>query len=155
MGNQSQQVPPQPSATAPKKSRKKLFVGIGALVIVLIIVAAALSAPTSSTIVSSGTVDTIYAGHIEVYKFSLSNQATVSGTVSATNGITIYIMNPTSYAQFNSSGSASSYAYTTGHVSSGTISTVLPAGTYYLVLENTNLVTTSSVTFTSNLVAST
>ena len=155
MGNQSQQVPPQPPATAPKKSRKKLYIGIGALVVVLIIVAAVLSAPTSSTLISSGTVDTIYAGHAYSYKISLSNQATVSGTISATNGITIYIMNPTSYAQFNSSGSVSSYVFTTGHVSSGTISTVLPAGTYYLVLENTNLITTSSVTFTSNLVAST
>lgn len=119
------------------------------------------NSPITVQVVSSGTVLPINAGHSTYYQFTLpgppfANQTiwyTVTGSFTATNSITAYIMGPSDFSAF-SSGSPYSYYYTTGKVSSGGINTNLNGGTYYLVFENTNLITESSTTITQSIIAS-
>lgn len=106
--------------------------------------------PPPETVVASGTVWTLNAGQYEYLEFTTSATGALTGSFTATNGVTAYVMDPSEYASFSSSSSASSYVYTTGHVSSGSMNTNLGSGSYYLVLENTNLITTTSVDWTSD-----
>jgi hypothetical protein len=118
------------------------------------------NSPYTVQVVSSGTVVPINAGHYTSYKFTLPAPTlptqtityTITGSFTATNGITAYIMGPSDFLVF-SSGSPSYYFYTTAKVSSGGINTILLAGTYYLVFDNTNP-TTESVTITQSITAS-
>jgi hypothetical protein len=118
------------------------------------------NSPMTVQVISSGTVVPIKAGHYTSYMFTLpppfyatqTISYTITGSFTATNGITAYIMGPSDFSVF-SSGSPSYYFYTTAKVSSGGISTILSAGKYYLVFDNTNL-TESSATITQSITAS-
>jgi hypothetical protein len=109
--------------------------------------------PAPLTIATSGTVWQLGANHYEGLSFSLNAAAAMSGSITATNGVTAYLFDPTDYQAYSSSGSASSYEWTSGHVSSGRVNTNLGTGTWSLVFDNTNVLTTSSVQVTSNIVA--
>ncbi len=111
------------------------------------------SSPTAHTIVSSGTVWQLNAGNYEYIQFTLPSSASMGGSFTATNGVTVYCFTPSEYQSFSSTGSASSYVWTSGSVSSGYVNFNLGSGTYYLVFQNTNLITTSSVQVTSDITA--
>lgn len=169
------------SAAVPRKSRLPIYAIVAIVAIVVVIAAVFLfsayrpgnttasgsnngntnpppgpvnTPPAPITVVASGTVWPLSAGQYEYAEFSTAASGTLTGSFTATAGVTGYVMNPAEYAAYSSSGSASSYLYTTGHVSSGTLNTNLAAGTYYLVFANTNLITSTSVDWTTGCVAS-
>lgn len=112
------------------------------------------SSSSGVTIITKGTEYQVSTGSYGFDQFSLSSAATVSGSFSSTIGITIYIMNPTQFSSFSTTGIASSYDFTTGHVPSGSINTHLPAGTYHIIFANDNgFNEVSTVTISTNLTA--
>ena len=154
------------------KNRKLLYATIGVVVVVAIVGVIALAAlsssnntgqnnppppPVSITVVTSGTVWNLNPGHYEyIGSVALTSNSswTISGTFTATNGITAYVMTSSEYSAWGGSGSPSSYYWTSGtNIASGSISTVLPAGTYYFVFDNTHSYSSTSVQITSNIVA--
>lgn len=140
---------------ADKKSHKKLWIGIGLVVIVIIIIIIAASIPSSTVLVKAGSNYTLNAGQYYSIEFPISQQETITGSFNTSHGITFYILTPSEYDSFVTSGSVSSYFYTTGHVSFGSIDTVLPSGTYYLLFLNTNLIIPTTVVVTSNIMVTT
>jgi hypothetical protein len=116
--------------------------------------------PATVSVVSSGTVWNLNAGYYEdVGPVDLSGLTHVlswalSGTFTASNGIDAYVMTSAQYSAWGGSGSPSSYFWTSGSgVTTGSINTNVPDGTYYFVWDNTNVFTSSSVSITSNVVA--
>lgn len=156
-----------PVPPPPKKSRTTLYVVIAVVVIVVVILAALAVAgvfsPASSsaskqvTVVTTGTVWPINAGYYEYVgpvDLTAYSSWTVSGTFTATNGIAAYVMTSDEFSAWGGSGSPSAYYWTSGTgVTSGSVDTVLPSGTYYFVWENTNIITATSVEITSDVVA--
>ena len=140
-----QAIPPQ---SPKKKSRKKLYAVIGIVVIVVIIIAV-LAIPKTFTIVNGGTVESLSAGQYYVSEFNTTTSGTLAGSVSATNGITFYLMTPSEYSSFVSSGSPNSYAFTSGHISSGSFNTNIVSGTWYAIFYNSNIITSTTLTINS------
>ncbi len=169
-------VPPQswaPPPAPPKKSRTALYATI-AVVVIAVAVVGALAAiggfspkssgtpytpppPARVTVVTSGTVWNLNAGTYEyVGSVDLTSNSswTLSGTFTASNGITAYAMTSSQYSAWGGSGTPTAYYWTSGTgVTSGSVNTNLPAGTFYFVWYNTNLIYSSSVDITSNIVA--
>ena len=165
---QPAQQPPPLIVHNPPKSHAGVIIAVVVVVIIVILVVALLafnggggsnasggggSSPTAHTIVASGTVWQLNAGYYEEVQFTLPSSASMGGSFTATNGVTAYCFTPSEYQSFSSSGSASSYVWTSGQVSSGSVNFNLGSGTYYLVFQNTNLITTSSVQVTSDVTA--
>jgi hypothetical protein len=134
------------------------------IVLVLAVVAASLPKSNSSvsyTLVPAGTVYTVAPGQYDYSAFGLppptgSGQTltyTLTGAFTATVGVTLYIMN---YTSFTSSALGTSYIYTSGNVTSATISiSDVPVGNaYYLVFLSTDATANSTVTVTQAIVAS-
>ena len=134
------------------------------IVLVLAVVAASLPKSNSSvsyTLVPAGTVYTVAPGQYDYSAFGLppptgSGQTltyTLTGAFTATVGVTLYIMN---YTSFTSSALGSSFLYSSGNVTSGAIGVnhLTVANAYYLVFDNTNPTTNSTVTITQAVVAS-
>jgi hypothetical protein len=97
----------------------------------------------------------IDAGHYEAAgPADVPYPATVNGSFTASNGITAYLMTSNEFQGFASSGTASSYVWTSGSVSSATVDTNTGEGTYYVVFENTNFITSTSVQITASVDAS-
>lgn len=158
-------------APAPKKSHTGLIIAVAVVVIVVVVLLAAavvfLAAPKPSgsgspppsgppaptTIVQSGQVYQLPGAHYEYLQFDLTTGSAVAGSFTATNGVFAYIMTPSSYANFSSSGTASSYDWTSGDVSTGSMNVNLNAGTWYLVFDNPSAFTTTSVDVTQAIVA--
>jgi len=167
--------PPPP----PKKSRTALY-AVVAVVVVIVVVLITLAAsgvfspkapasnsspppppppPVIVTVVTSGTVWNLNAGNYEyVGPIDLTSNSswTISGSFTATNnGITAYIMTSSQYSAWGGSLSPpSAYYWTSGpSVTSGSFNTILPSGTYYFVWVNTNIITSTSVQITSNVIA--
>jgi hypothetical protein len=164
-----------PGPTPPsKKSRTTLYV-VGVVVVVAVIALVAILAsgalspksspsaggpgalpPAEVQVAASGTVWNLNAGNYEyVGAVSLTSNSswTISGTFTATNGITAYVMTSSEYSAWGGSGSPSAYSWTSGSVTSGAVNTYLYAGTYYFVWDNTNTFTSTSVEITSNVIA--
>ena len=134
---------------APKsKSRKKLY-GIIAVVVILVIIIAVVAIPKTTNIVSGGTVESIPAGQFYALEFNTSGSGTLAVSVTATNGVTFYLLTPSQYSSDISSGSWSTYSFTSGHISSGSFNTNIGSGTWYAVYYNSNIVTTSTITINS------
>jgi hypothetical protein len=146
--------PMQPPA--PKKSKTKwIIIGVVVVVVIIIVVGilASLSTPAPLTIVQNGVVFNINPRTAQPVGFNLSQSATITGSFTTSAPVTFYIMTPSEYASLLPSGTASSYVYTSGSVSSGSINTNVGAGTYYLVFVNYNSLTTDTVQITAAFVA--
>jgi hypothetical protein len=121
------------------------------------------STANTITVIPSGTVYSLDAGYYEdiwtsLTEFwsngSLVQQYIVTGSFIDTNGITAYIMTSDEYATWDSGSGSLSYQWTSGSdVTSGGIDTVLSSNTYYFVFENTNSITSTTVSITSDVVA--
>lgn len=138
----------KPSPAPKKKSRKKLYVVIGVVVIIVVIVIA-MAIPKTSAIVPGGTVKSVSAGNYYYVEFNISSSGTIAGSVSATNGITFYLLTPSEYSSDVSSSSFSAYSYTSGHISSGSFNTNIGSGTWYAVYYNPNIITSTTITINS------
>jgi uncharacterized integral membrane protein len=144
MDNSGQQV-------IPKKKSKKKWIAIGIVIVIVIIIAAVVLSPKTKTItlVTSGTVINVPAGHYIEQGFSFKVSGTISGSISATSGITFYLMSPSQYSSMQANGTFSEYTYTTGDISSGSINTNIGSGTWYVVFYNSNIITPTTVTVNS------
>ena len=130
------------------QNRKKSFAIIG-VVLTAIIVAAVVAFPITSTVVPNGTVKTVYAGEYYVSEFRAGGSGALKGSVNTNNGITFYLMTPSQYSAFVSSGSPNSYAFTSGDISSGSFNFNIGSGTWYAIYYNSNLVSSSTITINS------
>jgi hypothetical protein len=109
-------------------------------------------------IAESNSVDTIPAGKYVSYgPFTLPVGSTVVGafTASGGTGASSFLLTSDEEQAFGSCSCASpsAYVWTSGQVSSASVSTNLLAGTYYLDLVNPDAVATTSVQITSPFVA--
>jgi hypothetical protein len=113
--------------------------------------------PAIVTVVTSGTVWNLNGNYYEaVGPIDLTSNSSwiISGSFTASNGITAYVMTSSEYSAWGGSGSPSAYYWTSGpSVTSGSVNTILPSGTYYFVWDNTNIFTSTSVQITSNVIA--
>ena len=141
--SQSQQIP-----VSKKKGRKKLYAIIGAVVLVIIVIAV-IASPRTSNITPGGTIETIPAGDSYNIEFNTTASGTLAASVNASNGITFYLLTPSEYSNDKASGSFSSYAFTSGHISGGSFNTNIGSGTWYAVFYNSNVITPSTLTISS------
>jgi len=115
------------------------------------------SLPETVTVVSAGTVWNLSAGYYEYegpVDLTARSSWTVSGTFTASAGIAAYVMTSSEYSAWGGSGEPSTYQWTSGTgVTAGSVSTVIPQGTYYFVWLNTNPTASSSVDITSSVLA--
>ncbi|MCL5252900.1 MAG: hypothetical protein M1351_02270 [Candidatus Thermoplasmatota archaeon] len=110
--------------------------------------------PTTQTLITSGDVWQLSSGQYEYVQISLSAYATITGGFSVTGGsATFYIFTPSEYANYGANGTAASYLYTTGQVTSGGVNTNLNGGTYYFVFQSDNSVNSESVSITTDFIA--
>jgi len=161
----------------PPKSRAVLYAVIAVIVVALVAVGALTAfgvftpkspgnstgppytppPPATVTVVTSGTVWNLNAGSYEpVGPIDLTSNSswTMSGTFSATYGITAYVMTSGEYSAWGGFGTPSAYYWTSGpSVTSGSVNTNLPSNTYYFVWDNTNIFISTSVQITGNVVA--
>ncbi|MGP6239932.1 hypothetical protein ACNF40_05910 [Cuniculiplasma sp. SKW4] len=138
----------QQPAAPKKKSRKKLY-AIIAVVIVIVIIVAVVAIPRTTDIVPGGTVESVPAGEFYSIEFNTTGSGSLAVSVTATNGITFYLLTPSEYSSDVSSGSWNTYSFTSGHISSGSFNTNIGSGTWYAVYYNSNIVTTSTITINS------
>lgn len=131
-----------------KKSRKKIF-AIIAIVVVIIIIIAIIAIPRTTNLVSGGTVESVQAGEYYVIEFNTTGSGTFAASVTATNGVTFYLLTPSQYSSDVSASTWSAYTFTSGHISSGSFNSNIGSGTWYAVLYNSNLVTESTITINS------
>lgn len=161
--------PPPPPSPRPE-SRILLYVLIVIVVVVVVGATVALAAlglffatapqasqSTTVTVTPSGTVWNINAGYYKVVgPIDLASQSSwlITGAFTATNGVAAYVMDSSQYSAWGGSGAPSSYSWTSGTgVTTGSISTILPADTYYFVWVNSNSVTSTAVTITTSVLA--
>ena len=169
--NDSEEEPMAVPSTSPlrptlKASHRTRNIAVAVVLIIVLGLAIGVSlgpksnSPVSYTFVSAGTVYTIGPGQYDYVAGGLPPPQvgqtityTLTGSFTATNGITVYFMN---YTSFTSSALGSSFVYSSGNVTSGAIGVNhLPvANAYYLVFDNTNPTTNSTVTITQAVVAS-
>jgi hypothetical protein len=166
-----------PTQAAPKSNRNTIIIVAVVVVVVLLAViligAAALRGPTTATpgsqlppnntpppetLIASGQVWQLTAGHYEyVGPLNLSGAATVTGAFSATggSGANAFILTPSEQQTFGSGSSStpSSYVWTSGDVSTGSVNTNLQAGNYYVDFVNQATFSTTSVQVTTSFVA--
>jgi len=106
-------------------TRKKTIVGAIVLSAILVSLGYVFSNAEANcpliTVVPTGTILSIQpAGHIG-YNFTVPKVVTsriVYMSISADNGVVLYLMTPSQYSGFNSTGAAGSYVWKTGQVTS-------------------------------------
>lgn len=168
------QQPPYQQALQPKpRSRVGLIVAVVAVAVVVVAVIALVASglfspkptntytpppPAKVTVVLSGTVWNLNAGTYEyVGPVDLTSNSTwtMSGAFTASTGIAAYAMSSGEYSTWGGSSTPpSAYYWTSGTgVTSGSVNTNLPGGTYYFVWDNTNFITATSVDITSTVLA--
>jgi hypothetical protein len=106
-----------------------------------------------ATIQASGTERNIPSGYYWAIGFTISTSASVTGSVQATNGVEIYVLNPTNYQSFVRTSFTSGAAWTSGPLSDASFSVSLGPGTWYMVFESPDPAIPTSVLLTSDLIA--
>lgn len=128
--------------------------------------------PTPTTFIANGTVYTVGAGQASYFQFQLSpaSLAVLDGSFSTDHGAVVDVMTPGDFANFSTSGatkyqcSPTDYCFTTGQVSTGSITVTLPvfqsnhAGKlsvdpWYLVMQNPNTSSVTNIRWVTSLVA--
>lgn len=84
-----------------------------------------------------------------VRELQLLLAGTLAVSVTATNGITFYLLTPSQYSSDVSSGSWGTYSLTSEHISSGSFNTNIESGTWYAVYYNSNIITKSTITIST------
>ena len=113
-------------------------------------------APAGSSgdvIVASGHDYDVFVDQSSIVSFSLNGTTTLSGAFTTTYGITAYILTNSEYASYSHYGNVSAYEWTSGQVTSGSISESLPAGSWNLAFidvtnQATSVLITSPITLT-------
>ena len=145
-------------APSPKKSRKTLYIVVVVVVAVALIAVAVLAAlpraPAPTTLESAGSVHQVPPSSAWDESFTLSASATITGSFNVSGGaVTAYLMTPSTYASYIATGNLTTYTWTSGSVSSGSVDVVTSSGSWDLAFVNLGS-RTVSLEFTSALVAS-
>jgi hypothetical protein len=113
------------------------------LFLFIIILGIAISGCISNQHITQTIVDgdiPVGAGKYVYYQFSIPSQGSISGNFTALGGggndINILILDETSYVNWINGHNVSTY-YNSGQMTTGSITTTLPAGKYYLIYSNT------------------
>ena len=95
---------------------KRFWGGVIALVAILSLAIVGLTVYSPKTIIGSGTALTVPAySHVQYGFTRPSNGAGGTyGEFSSDHAVTLYLMDPTQFNQFNSTGNATSYIYSSG-----------------------------------------
>jgi hypothetical protein len=95
------------------------------------------------TLVDAGHSYDVFSGQDAVVSFTVNSTTTLSGAFTTTFGITAYVMDPSNYGAFVHSGNVTASQWSSGEVSSATISDQLPAGTWILAFIDSKTQATS------------
>ena len=120
------------------------------------------------TLVPTGTVLSIQPGQHSSYSFTITKAPPLETTrpiymtLSANNGVVLYIMTPSQFATYNSTNSSSSYVWTSGQATSinwppervPDSVVAVSTGPYYLVFANPSTSLTTTVTVSQQIVLS-
>ncbi|MCI4326698.1 MAG: hypothetical protein L3K16_03560 [Thermoplasmata archaeon] len=95
----------------------------------------------------------VFVGQSSIISFTLNGSTTLSGAFTTTYGITAYVLTNQEYASYAHYGNVSAYDWTSGQVTSGSISETLPTGSWNLAFidvtsQATSVLLTSPVTLT-------
>lgn len=132
--------PPSVSAATQESRRGIMWAAIAGVVVVVVIVAAALFLnlnnhdTSAQTLAPDGTSYTIPAAHYEYIKFNVGASEWVTGSLTASNYMTLYLLDQSDYTSFASHGRVSTYQWSSGLIIQGSIDVNVGAGTYYLVI---------------------
>jgi hypothetical protein len=113
------------------------------------------STPSGSgvVLVPSGHDYDVFVSQSSIISFTLNGTTTLSGAFTTTYGITAYVLTNQEYASYSHYGNVSAYEWSSGEVSSGTISESLPAGSWNLAFidvtsQATSVLITSPIALT-------
>ena len=135
------------------RSRKGRIVLVALLVVVVVLAVYYVTFCYPKTIIGTGTVLTVLASNHLQYGFTRpsSGAGGVYGEFSSDHPIIMYVMDPTQFGQFNSTGYATSYVYSSGPITYAIVGGKSPflyikqPGQYFLVFYNSG---TTSATLT-------
>ena len=128
--------------------------GVVLLAVVSVIVLGYFYSPQPTVIVPLGTVYPLKAGNHEAISFILNRDVRVNGMFSAPNGVSFYIMSSNQFESFSSTGQVSTYLFTTGRVTRGSITANIARSSnslYYFVFRNDNTPSESTVTILQSI----
>ena len=148
------------SSKIPWKYQKIIaIIGIPFIIIVIIL---ALTVCNPMTVVTQGTVLSIQPQHHVQYGFTRppNSEGATYGAFTTDNGVTLYVMTASQFNNFTPTGDPSSFVYSTGQVTSGSLNFgknggnsyayIKPPGQYYFMFYNAGTLT-STVTVTNAL----
>jgi hypothetical protein len=109
--------------------------------------------PSGTVLAPAGQDYDVFVSQSSVISFTLNATTILSGSFTTTYGITAFVLTNQAYANYSHYGSVSSYEWSSGQVSSGTISESLPAGSWNLAFidvtaQATSVLITSPITLT-------
>ena len=135
---------------------------VAAVVLSAYILTNGFRAPSSTgpdILIPAGTGDAIPAGQFDAVVFQTGSNAQVTGVVSNSFGLVIFLMNPDQFNRLIATLNDSLYVWTSGPLANGTLYnlslTVEQAGIWDLVFFNTSVLWGSAAGFLTNLVLST
>jgi hypothetical protein len=105
-------------------------------------------APTE-TILPGGTALQIPGGAFRDVVFELMMSASLAGAFQSSGSVTLYILDPSNFQQFESQGTVSAWVWSAGPGSSALLHAQVPAGTWYLVFADASPFSGTSVQVTS------
>lgn len=106
-------------------------------------------AAPSETILPGGTALQIPGGAFRDVVFELMMGAVLGGSFQSSGSVTLYILDATSFQQYESEGTVGACAWTAGPASSALLQAQIPAGTWYLVFAAAATSSGTSVEVTS------
>ncbi|HEV2231396.1 MAG TPA: hypothetical protein VGS18_04360 [Thermoplasmata archaeon] len=106
-------------------------------------------AAPSETILPGGTALQVPGGAFRDVVFELMLGAVLGGSFQSTGSVTLYILDSTSFQQFESQGTVGACAWSAGPASTALLQAHVPAGTWYLVFAAAGSSSSASVVVTS------
>jgi hypothetical protein len=108
----------------------------------------------SETILAGGTVLQVPGGAFRDVVFVLMLSASLGGAFQSSGNLTLYILDPTNFQQFESTGTVGAWVWSAGLSGSALLHAQVQAGTWYLVFASPGRSSDTSVQVTSPVEAS-
>ncbi len=116
------------------------------------------SSSNSRVLIAASQYDWLPEDSFDSVAFVVATNATVTGTLSDTHGLVMYLMTPDQYATLTRTGEPGAYTWSSGQVPSPThynLSLTIDSGDWNLVFFNPSSTVTSGVDFWSSVVETT